>query len=132
MLMDEGADILLPVAGNVGLGTAAVVKERGDAYIIGVDTDWVVFYPEYADIILTSIQKRLDVSVVSAVKSIADNTFTGARTLARWRTAVSAAHPSTIWMLSSLRQPKQIWSRPRLTSSPVRSRPSHKSVQQLD
>jgi len=77
MLMDEGADVILPVAGDVGLGTAAVVKERGDAYLIGVDTDWVVTYPEYADIILTSIQKRLDVSVVSAVQAIVDGTFTG-------------------------------------------------------
>ena len=31
-LMDEGADIIMPVAGPVGLGTAAVAKERGSGY----------------------------------------------------------------------------------------------------
>jgi basic membrane protein A len=76
-LLDQGADIILPVAGRVGLGTAAAVKEHGNAYLIGVDSDWTVTYPEYADIILTSIMKRLDVSVVSAVKAIRDGTFTG-------------------------------------------------------
>jgi WD40 repeat protein/basic membrane lipoprotein Med (substrate-binding protein (PBP1-ABC) superfamily) len=76
-LMDEGADIILPVAGKAGLGAADVVKERGDVYLIGVDSDWVVAYPEYADIILTTIEKRLDVSVVSAVNSIVEGTFTG-------------------------------------------------------
>jgi basic membrane protein A len=40
-LMDEGADIIMPVAGKVGLGTAAAVKERGKM-LIGVDTDWTV------------------------------------------------------------------------------------------
>ncbi|MGH2591993.1 MAG: BMP family ABC transporter substrate-binding protein, partial [Anaerolineae bacterium] len=41
-LMDEGADIILPVAGPVGLGAAAAVQDRGNAYLIGVDTDWTV------------------------------------------------------------------------------------------
>jgi WD40 repeat protein/basic membrane lipoprotein Med (substrate-binding protein (PBP1-ABC) superfamily)/transcriptional regulator with XRE-family HTH domain len=76
-LMDQGADIILPVAGRLGLGTAAAIKERGGAYIIGVDTDWALTYPEYADVVLTSIQKRLDVSVLSAVKAITQGTFTG-------------------------------------------------------
>ena len=43
-LMDEGADIIMPVAGPVGLGTAAVVQERGGK-LIGVDTDWTVSAP---------------------------------------------------------------------------------------
>lgn len=46
-LMDEGADIILPVAGPVGLGTAAAVQERGNAWIIGVDTDWTVSASQY-------------------------------------------------------------------------------------
>jgi WD40 repeat protein/basic membrane lipoprotein Med (substrate-binding protein (PBP1-ABC) superfamily) len=77
LLMDQGADIILPVAGRVGLGAAAAVKEHRNAYLIGVDTDWAVTYPEYAGIILTSIMKRLDASVVSAVQAIVDGTFAG-------------------------------------------------------
>jgi basic membrane protein A and related proteins len=77
-LLDEGADIILPVAGtNVGDGAASVVLEHGNAYIIGVDTDWKATMPEYADIVLTSIVKRYDVSVVQAVKAIVDGEFTG-------------------------------------------------------
>src|SRR3990170_5540733 len=34
-LMDEGADIIMPVAGPVGLGTAAAAQERGNTWIIG-------------------------------------------------------------------------------------------------
>ncbi|MGH2592235.1 MAG: BMP family lipoprotein, partial [Anaerolineae bacterium] len=75
--MDEGADIILPVAGPVGLGAAAAVQDRGNAYLIGVDTDWTVSAPEYADIVLTSIEKRLDLSVLSAVKAIANGEFAG-------------------------------------------------------
>ncbi len=38
-LFDEGADIVFPVAGRVGLGSAAAAQERG-MMVIGVDTDW--------------------------------------------------------------------------------------------
>ncbi|HET7090119.1 MAG TPA: BMP family ABC transporter substrate-binding protein [Anaerolineae bacterium] len=77
-LLDEGADIILPVAGpTVGSGAAEAAQAHGDAYLIGVDTNYAVSFPEYADIILTSIEKRLDVSVVLAVKAIVDGTFTG-------------------------------------------------------
>ncbi len=77
-LMEEGADIILPVAGpTVGSGVAAAVQARGDAYLIGVDTDYTVTFPEYGDIMLTSIEKRVNVSVVAAVKAIVEGTFTG-------------------------------------------------------
>ena len=45
-LMDEGADIIMPVAGPVGLGTAAAVKDRGNAYMIGVNSDWYLTAPD--------------------------------------------------------------------------------------
>ena len=77
-LLDAGADVILPVAGtNVGPGAAYAVKSHGNAYIIGVDTDWAVTNSEFADIVLTSILKHYDTSVVQAVKAIEDNTFTG-------------------------------------------------------
>ncbi len=77
-LLNEGADIILPVAGiNVGPGAANAVQTYGNAYIIGVDTDWTLTYPEYANIVLTSIIKNYDVSVMQAVKAIEENTFSG-------------------------------------------------------
>jgi len=80
-LMDEGADIIMPVAGPVGLGTAAAVQERGGGYIIGVDTDWTVTSPEYSAITLTSVLKHMDVTTLNAVKSVLDGTFTGGVTV---------------------------------------------------
>ncbi len=75
-LMDEGADIIMPVAGPVGLGTAAAVQERG-AMLIGVDTDWYMSAPEYRDITLSSVIKKMDIAVFDAIQSVVDGTFTG-------------------------------------------------------
>jgi basic membrane protein A and related proteins len=76
-LMDEGADIIMPVAGPVGLGTAAAIQERGNAWIIGVDTDWTVSASQYAPITFTSVLKKMDVAVFDASKAVQDGTFAG-------------------------------------------------------
>jgi putative multiple sugar transport system substrate-binding protein len=76
-LMDEGADIIMPVAGPVGLGTAAAVQERGNAYLIGVDTDMTVSAPEFADVILTSVLKNMDVAVFLTAESVVDGSYAG-------------------------------------------------------
>lgn len=75
--MQEGADIIMPVAGPVGLGSAAVCKETGNCMIIGVDTDWYVSAPEYQDVELTSVVKKMDVAVFDAIKAAQDGTFKG-------------------------------------------------------
>jgi len=80
-LMDEGADIIMPVAGPVGLGTAAAVQERGDAYIIGVDSDWVQTSPEYAPILLTSVLKNMDALTYLVIESVIDGSFEGGVTV---------------------------------------------------
>jgi basic membrane protein A and related proteins len=80
-LMDEGADIIMPVAGPVGLGTAAAAQERGGVYIIGVDNDWFLTAPEYAPIILTSVLKNMDVTTFQAIQSVMDGTFEGGVTV---------------------------------------------------
>ena len=80
-LMDEGADIILPVAGPVGLGAAAAILARTTAeapvYIIGVDSDWYLTAPDYASIELTSVLKNMDVTTLNVIKSAMDGTFTG-------------------------------------------------------
>ncbi|NMC15730.1 MAG: BMP family ABC transporter substrate-binding protein [Chloroflexi bacterium] len=80
-LMDEGADIIMPVAGPVGLGAAAAIKERGNAYLIGVDSDWFLTSPEYADITLTSVMKLMDATTMQVIKSVIDGTFQGGVTV---------------------------------------------------
>src|SRR5690606_34039019 len=75
--LDEGADIIMPVAGPVGLGTAAAVQERGNAWIVGVDTDRTVSAANYTDIILTSVLKNMDVAVYGQVEAVLNGTFAG-------------------------------------------------------
>lgn len=77
-LLDQGVDFVLPVAGkSVGWGAGAAVKEWGDAWLIGVDTDWAITAPEFADIVLTSIEKRFDVSVTQVAGSLIKDEFKG-------------------------------------------------------
>ena len=76
-LMQEGADIIMPVAGPVGLGSAAVCKETGNCSIVGVDTDMYISSPEYKEVVLTSVMKNMDVAVFDAIKAAMDGTFKG-------------------------------------------------------
>lgn len=80
-LMDEGADIIMPVAGPVGLGTAAAIQERGNAYVVGVDSDWVLTSPQFAGITLTSVLKNMDVTTLDAVTKVVEGTFAGGTTV---------------------------------------------------
>jgi basic membrane protein A len=76
-LLQEGADIIMPVAGAVGLGAAAAVKANGSGLIIGVDQDWFVTNPDYASIELTSVMKVIYAAVFDAAKAVNDGTFKG-------------------------------------------------------
>ncbi len=75
--MQESADIILPVAGQVGLGSAAVCKETGSCKVIGVDADWVETAPEYKEVVLTSVLKKIDVAVYKTIQDAVDGKFTG-------------------------------------------------------
>ena len=76
-LVQEGADIVMPVAGPVGLGSAAYCQTSGKCLIIGVDNDWFVSANEYASVELTSVQKLIDVAVFKTIKDVVDGKFTG-------------------------------------------------------
>ena len=94
-LMDEGADIIMPVAGPVGLGAAAAIKERGNAYLIGVDSDWYLTAPDYKAITLTSVMKLMDATTLGVIKSVIDGTFKGGNivgTLANKGVALAPFH----------------------------------------
>ncbi|QOR47061.1 BMP family ABC transporter substrate-binding protein [Trueperella pecoris] len=74
-MIDQGADIIMPVAGPVGAGAAQAAKASGKAIIIGVDSDWYESYADYKDIILTSVQKGIAASVKDTIKSELDKKF---------------------------------------------------------
>lgn len=65
--IDQGVDVIMPVAGPVGLGAAAAAKEAGDVMIIGVDADWFDTAPDYSSIILTSVIKEIGQAVFDTV-----------------------------------------------------------------
>ncbi|MCY0148148.1 BMP family ABC transporter substrate-binding protein [Hoeflea sp. G2-23] len=78
-LYDEGADIIVPVAGPVGLGSATLAAELGadKLKIIGVDADLYLSDPEHKQVYLTSITKRMDATVLDVIKSVMDDKFEG-------------------------------------------------------
>ena len=76
-LMDEGADIIMPVAGPVGAGTLAVMEERGAGWIIGVDNDWSVAFASQAEYVLASALKNMDRYVYETIQAAMDGTFVG-------------------------------------------------------
>jgi basic membrane protein A len=68
-MLQEGADVILPVGGPIGQGTFAAIEEQGvDAVGLGVDVDWTESTPQYKSLILTSIIKRIDNSVFQAIE----------------------------------------------------------------
>jgi basic membrane protein A len=75
--LDEGADIILPVAGPVGLGSAAAVQDAGNASLVWVDTDGCVSAAEFCDLFLTSIQKNMDVAVFDVIEQALNDRFEG-------------------------------------------------------
>jgi len=77
-LLGEGADVIFPVAGSVGLGAAAAVKEAGAGnYMEWVDTDGCVSAPQYCNLFITSVTKGIAASVSAAVEQAAKGTFKG-------------------------------------------------------
>ncbi|MPZ53681.1 MAG: BMP family ABC transporter substrate-binding protein, partial [Acidimicrobiia bacterium] len=75
--VDEGADVVLPVAGPVGEGSATVAQELGNLMVVGVDADWTETLPQYSDVILTSVLKGLDVAVFEVIQDVANGEFQG-------------------------------------------------------
>jgi basic membrane protein A and related proteins len=77
-LLDQGADIIMPVAGPVGLGSIAAIEAEGsDAKLIWVDTDGCVSVEESCDLFLTSVMKNMDVAVRDVAVAAEDGSFEG-------------------------------------------------------
>ncbi|MFN3171617.1 MAG: BMP family ABC transporter substrate-binding protein [Hyphomicrobiales bacterium] len=78
-LYDEGADIVLPVAGPVGLGSAALANELGPDLlkIIGVDADLYVTDAQNGHVYLTSVTKRMDATAFEVIEMAMRGDFEG-------------------------------------------------------
>jgi basic membrane protein A and related proteins len=77
----EGADVIFPVAGGVGLGTAKAIQtadQSGKNVLMEwVDTDGCISAAQYCKYMLTSVTKGITEAVKTAVLSAANGTFAG-------------------------------------------------------
>jgi basic membrane protein A len=94
--IQQGADIIFPVAGNVGLGAAAAAQQNGNgAHMLWVDTDGCVSAQSYCSLFISSVEKGIAVAVKQAVIDAANATFKGGNyvgTLANNGTALAPFH----------------------------------------
>jgi len=75
--IQQGADIILPVAGQTGLGAAAAAQDSGGKVsIIWVDQDGYESAPQYKDVFLTTVEKNIANAVDVATTATLDGKFT--------------------------------------------------------
>ncbi|MFK5584464.1 MULTISPECIES: BMP family lipoprotein [unclassified Serinicoccus] len=74
--ISQGADVIMPVAGPVGLGAAAAASEADGVRIIWVDSDGFLTASEYSDIMLTSVIKQIGPAVETTITETVDGGFT--------------------------------------------------------
>jgi basic membrane protein A and related proteins len=79
----EGADIIFPVAGGVGLGAMKAVQDADNTAgtqkvnAMWVDTDGCVSAAQYCKYFITSVEKGIQSAVKNAVTTAANGTFKG-------------------------------------------------------
>ena len=77
--LDQGADVVMPVAGPVGKGAGAALKDAKaagkDVKLIWVDSDGFLTAPDYKDIMLSSVMKQMGDAVEAVVKEDKDGKF---------------------------------------------------------
>lgn len=70
--VQQGADVIFPVAGGTGLGAAAAAKEsNGKVSVIWVDTDGCESAAQYCGVFLTSVMKGMSGAVQQTVETAA-------------------------------------------------------------
>jgi basic membrane protein A len=79
--ISENADVIFPVAGNVGLGAAKAVQDAdnagGKVNMFWVDTDGCVSAAQYCKYFITSVTKGIQSAVKNAVLSAQSGSFKG-------------------------------------------------------
>jgi basic membrane protein A len=79
--ISEGADVVFPVAGNVGLGAAKAVQQAdasgGKANMLWVDTDGCVSAAQYCKYFISSVTKGIQAAVKNSVVTAQSGSFKG-------------------------------------------------------
>jgi len=80
-LYQDGCDVVYHAAGGVGIGLFKAAQELKDSgkpvWAIGVDMDQSLTVPQYADVILSSMIKRVDTATYNESKAQVKNKFKG-------------------------------------------------------
>ncbi|THV09067.1 BMP family ABC transporter substrate-binding protein [Nocardioides caeni] len=75
-ILDQGADVILPVGGPIYQGALTAIDESGkDIALIGVDADFYDTDPNTQDVVFTSILKNMKISVYETVLAAGDGDF---------------------------------------------------------
>ncbi|MDQ4138617.1 MAG: BMP family ABC transporter substrate-binding protein [Actinomycetota bacterium] len=78
-LIDQGADVILPVGGPIYTSAAEAIRDANEGgaeiALIGVDADVYETDPSVADLLLTSIRKQVDAGVEEVVLAAAGGNF---------------------------------------------------------
>jgi basic membrane protein A and related proteins len=81
--ISEGADVIFPVAGNVGLGAAKAVQNANTAAgtqkvnMMWVDSDGCIKVPQYCKYFITTVNKGITAAVRNAIMTAYKGTFKG-------------------------------------------------------
>lgn len=75
--MNQGDDIIFPIAGGTGIGALQAVRDAtGGQLAVGVDSDQAAIFrdsdPKQASVIFTSVEKRVGASLETALKETID------------------------------------------------------------
>ncbi|MDR1807111.1 MAG: BMP family ABC transporter substrate-binding protein [Propionibacteriaceae bacterium] len=73
--IQQGADVIMPVAGPVGAGTLQAAQEAGDVAVIWVDADGALTNPDSSSVILTSVMKEIGAAVFDTIKASSTTGF---------------------------------------------------------
>lgn len=77
-LIEQGADVIMPVAAQAGEGAASAALDAGGVGIIWVDSDGFETLPaEYRSLIVTTVLKQMGNAVFQIVSDDIAGTFTG-------------------------------------------------------
>lgn len=73
---NDGVDIIYHASGNTGTGVFQAAQQAG-RYAIGVDSDQSKTKSNYADHILASMVKHVDVAMFNAINGVVEDSFEG-------------------------------------------------------
>jgi basic membrane protein A len=76
-LIDQGADVIMPVGGPIFLSAGEAIRDSSDKEIalVGVDSDAYETAPDLKDLFLTSVLKGIDAGVEDVVTTAAEGEF---------------------------------------------------------